>query len=217
VPAAGGEGLSRLQTLARRAAAERETQLERCELCGAAIEPEHRHLLDLRSRELMCACRACSLLFDRRAAGGGHYRLVGDRRLRLEDLELDDASWDELRLPVDMAFFFHHSGEGRVKAYYPSPMGPTESQLELDAWAALEAANPVLGTLEPDVEALLVNRSLGARQQWIVPIDECYGLVGLIRSSWRGFTGGAEVWQGIKRRFEDLDRRSRPASAKGAS
>jgi len=181
------------------------------------IDAEHRHLLDLRSRELMCACRACVILFDRSAAGAGHYRLVGDRRLRIEDLELDDATWEELRLPVDMAFFFRHSGEERVKAYYPSPMGPTESQLELDAWALLEEANPLLRTLAPDVEALLVNRSLGARQHWIVPIDECYGLVGLIRTSWRGFTGGAEVWQGIKERFEELDRRSRPASAKGAS
>jgi hypothetical protein len=111
-----------------------------------------------------------------------------------------------------MAFFFRHSGEGRVVAYYPSPMGPTESQLGLEAWEALEAANPVLGTLTPDVEALLVNRSLGARQHWIVPIDDCYGLVGLIRTTWRGFTGGAEVWQAIRRRFEELDRRARPAS-----
>ena len=204
---------SRLAQIARR----REAVLERCELCGTPIEAEHRHMLDLRSRELMCACRACAILFDRREAGAGHYRLVGDRRLRLEDLELDDAMWEELRLPVDMAFFFFHSGEGRVKAYYPSPMGPTESALELGAWEALEAANPVLETLEPDVEALLVNRSLGARQHWIVPIDECYGLVGLIRTSWRGFTGGADVWQGIKKRFEELDRRSRPVSAKGAS
>jgi hypothetical protein len=217
VSAAGGEPLStRLQTLARRTTIEREAQLEPCELCGAPMEPEHRHLLDLRSRELMCACRACTILFDRREAGAGHYRLVGDRRLRIDDLELDDVMWEELRLPVDMAFFFRHSGEGRVKAYYPSPMGPTESQLELDAWEALEAANPVLATLEPDVEALLVNRSLGARQHWIVPIDECYGLVGLIRTSWRGFTGGSEVWQGIKQRFEELDRRARPASRKGA-
>jgi hypothetical protein len=212
VPAAGGEGLTRLQTLARQAAAEREAVLERCELCGAAIDPEHRHLLDLRNRELMCACRACTILFDRREAGAGHYRLVGERRLRLTDFELDDALWEELRLPVDMAFFFHHSAEGRVRAYYPSPMGPTESQLELDAWQALEAANPVLRMLEPDVEALLVNRALGARQHWIVPIDECYGLVGLIRTGWRGFTGGAEVWQGIRSRFEELDRRSRAAS-----
>jgi hypothetical protein len=208
---------SRLGRLARQATQEREAQLERCELCGAPMEPEHRHLLDLRTRELMCACRACAILFDRREAGAGHYRLVGDRRLRIDDLELDDAMWEDLRLPVDVAFFFRHSGEGRVKAYYPSPMGPTESQLELEAWAALEEANPLLRSLEPDVEALLVNRSLGARQHWIVPIDECYGLVGVIRTTWRGFTGGAEVWQEIRRRFEELDRRSRPAGAKGAS
>jgi hypothetical protein len=217
VPAAGGGPLTRLQTIARQATQEREAQLEHCDLCGAPIEAGHRHVMDLRSRELMCSCRPCSILFDREAAGKGHYRLVGDRRLRIEDLELDDVMWEELRLPVDMAFFFHHSGEGRVKAYYPSPMGPTESQLELDAWDGLEEANPVLGTLTPDVEALLVNRSLGARQHWIVPIDECYELVGLIRTSWRGFTGGGEVWQAIKKRFEELDRRSRPAGRKGAT
>ena len=216
---ASGSGLltSRLRTLARETTRERDAQLERCELCGAPIEAEHRHLLDLRSRELMCACRACAILFDRRAAGAGHYRLVGDRRLRIEDLELDDAMWEELRLPVDMAFFLFDSDADRVRAYYPSPMGPTESQLGLEAWESLAAATPVLTTLAPDVEALLVNRSLGARQHWIVPIDECYELVGLIRTSWRGFTGGSEVWQGIRKRFEELDRRSRPASRKGAS
>jgi hypothetical protein len=203
---------SRLGRLARQAAEEREAALERCELCSAPIAAEHRHLLDLRDRELLCACQACTILFDRRGAGAGHYRLVGTRRLRIDDFDLDDALWAELRLPVDMAFFFHHTAAERVSAYYPSPMGPTESLLTLDAWTALEAANPVLGTLEPDVEALLVNRSLGARQHWIVPIDECYALVGLIRTTWRGFTGGAEVWQGIRRRFEELDRRSRPAS-----
>jgi hypothetical protein len=210
VPAAGGEGLTRLQTLARQATTEREAALERCELCGTPIEPEHRHVLDLRNRELVCSCRPCSILFDRE--GAGPYRLVGDRRLRVDDLQLDDAMWEELRLPVDMAFFFRHSERGRVVAYYPSPMGPTESLLRLEAWAALEAANPVLATLVPDVEALLVNRVRGARRHWIVPIDECYGLVGLIRTTWRGFTGGSEVWQGINTRFEELDRRARPAS-----
>jgi len=217
VPAAGGEGLtasatSRLGRLARQAAVEREATLERCELCSAPVAPEHRHLLDLRSRELMCACQACTILFDRRAAGAGHYRLVGDRRLRIDDFELDDVMWADLRLPVDMAFFFNSSAEERVMAYYPSPMGPTESLLGLEAWEALVAANPVLTTLEPDVEALLVNRVRESRQHWIVPIDECYGLVGLIRTSWRGLTGGGEVWEAIARRFEELDRRSRPAS-----
>ena len=159
----------------------------------------------------MCACQACTILFDRRGAGAGHYRLVGDRRLRIDDFELDDVMWADLRLPVDMAFFFHSSQAERVVAYYPSPMGPTESLLGLEGWQRLEAANSVLRTLEADVEALLVNRVRGARQQWIVPIDECYGLVGLIRTSWRGLTGGGEVWQAIARRLEELDRRSRAA------
>jgi Family of unknown function (DUF5947) len=206
---------SRLGRLARQAAEEREAALERCELCSAPIAPEHRHLLDVRSRELLCACQACSVLFDRREAGIGHYRLVGDRRLRLDGFELDDATWAQLRLPVDMAFFFRSSGEGRVVAAYPSPMGATESQLALEAWTDLEAANSVLRTLEDDVEALLVNRVRGARRHWIVPIDECYGLVGLIRTRWRGFTGGAEVWREIGRRFEELDRRAKPAGGIG--
>jgi len=204
---------SRLGRLAARAAREREAVQERCELCGAPVEAQHRHLLDLSRRELMCCCRACAILFANRAAGGagGHYRLVPDRRLRIADLELDDVAWAELRLPVDIAFFVRAGEGGRVQAFYPSPMGPTESQLGLEAWAALEAANPVLRTLEPDVEALLVNRARGARQHWLVPIEDCYALVGLIRGGWRGLTGGAEVWRAIATFFEGLDRRARPA------
>jgi Family of unknown function (DUF5947) len=206
--------LTRLAALAQRSTVEREAALERCELCGAPIAPEHRHLLDVSKRELMCTCQACSLLFASDAASAGHYRLVGDRRLRIDDLELDDAAWEELRLPVEMAFFFHSTAAGRVQAFYPSPMGPTESLLGLEAWSELEAANPVLRTLVPDVEALLVNRVRGARGSWIVPISECYALVGLIRTHWRGFTGGAEVWRQIGSFFEELDRRAKPASRK---
>ena len=43
----------------------------------------------------------------------------------------------------------------------------------------------------------------GARRQWIVPIDVCYALVGLIRTHWRGFTGGADVWRELDTFFED--------------
>jgi hypothetical protein len=183
---------------------------ELCELCGAPVPPEHRHVLDLDKRDLLCACRACSLLFDRDAAGGGHYMLVPDRRFALEDFRLDDAVWERLSIPVDMAFFFRSSSEGRVMAYYPSPAGPTESLLGLEAWGDIEAANPVLAEMADDVEALLVNRAKGARRQWIVPIEDCYALVGLIRTRWRGFTGGDEVWQEIDGFFRALDARCAP-------
>jgi Family of unknown function (DUF5947) len=183
---------------------------ELCELCGAPIPSAHRHLVDLNSRQLLCACRACSLLFDRDAAGGGHYRLVPERRLRLEHFVLSDALWEQLRIPVDMAFFFRDSRTGQPAAFYPSPMGATESRLELPAWEELERANPVLGGLQADVEALLVNRVGGGHRQWLVPIEDCYRLVATIRTRWRGFTGGKEAWQAIDAFFEELDRRAKP-------
>jgi hypothetical protein len=64
-----------------------------------------------------------------------------------------------------------------------------------------------VATLEPDVEALLVNRAQGAHEHWIVPIDDCFRLVGVIRTHWKGLTGGREVWQRIPAFFEELERR----------
>jgi hypothetical protein len=206
---------SNLARLARRSASEQADLDERCEMCSEPIPSQHRHLLDLESRELMCACRACTVLFDRNAAGGGHYRLVPDRRARVVDFELDDVAWEDLRIPVEMAFFYRDSQAGRVMAFYPGPMGATESLLELDAWATIERANPVTASMEPDVEALLVNRARGNRDHWLVPIDDCYELVGLIRTRWRGLTGGKEVWEEITHFFEALDRRSRHLDKNG--
>jgi Family of unknown function (DUF5947) len=204
-----------LMKLAQRSTAVRQAELERCELCGDVIPPEHRHLIDLESRELMCACQACKILFDRKAAGGQHYRLVPDRRLRLEGFDLDDAGWADLRIPVEMAFFFESSSAGRVVAFYPSPLGATESLLELEDWDELATANPVLGALEQDVEALLVNRTRGARESWLVPVDRCYALVGLIRTHWKGFAGGTEVWAEIDRFFDEMRASATPVDKEG--
>jgi hypothetical protein len=174
-------------------AGRREAALERCELCGTPIGDDHRHLLDPASRELLCSCRSCALLFDR----GGRYLLVPTRRTRLD--EVADLEWEGLRLPVDIAFFLHNSAAGRDMAFYPGPMGATESQLPLELG--------VLRTIAPDVEALLVDRHKGARRHWIVPIDDCFRLVGIVRTHWRGLTGGKDVWAEIERFFEALERR----------
>jgi Family of unknown function (DUF5947) len=209
----------RLRRLAQRPVETAPGQQEQCELCGHPVPAEHRHVLNLDTRELLCACRSCSLLFDRRAAGGGHFRLVPDRRLVLEPFTLSDVTWEQLRIPVDIAFFFISSAVERVMAFYPSPMGATESRLDLATWQEVERANPVLVTLEPDVEALLVDRAKGSRRQWLVPVEDCYRLVALIRTRWRGFTGGKEVWAGIDDFFADLDRhahRFKPASTESS-
>ena len=91
-------------------------------------------------------------------------------------------------------------------AFYPSPAGATESGLPLEIWDELVTANPVLGTLEPDVEALLVRRRRRRpdTECWIVPVDACYELVGRIRRHWKGFQGGQEAWLEIEIFFAGL-------------
>ena len=186
-----------------------------CDMCAAPLPAAHRHLLDLETRALMCACRACALLFDRDAAGGGHYTLVPERVRLVADFDLDDADWDELLIPVDMAFFYRDSRAGRTVAMYPGPMGATESQLTLDAWDELEAANPVLPMLRADVEALLVNRARGAREHYLVPLDVCFELVGLMRTRWKGLGGGPQLWAALDDFFDELRRRAEPVSRTG--
>jgi hypothetical protein len=206
---ANHQPFSPLQRLALRAAQAAAAAQERCELCSEPIPSEHRHLLEVATRHIRCVCRACAILFDRGAASLGKHRLIPDRRLALEDFQLGDAQWERLRIPVGMAFFFDSSPARRVVAFYPSPMGPTESLLPLDTWRELEASNPVLASMQPDVEALLVNRARGARQCFLVPIDDCYRLVGVIRLHWKGLSGGAEVWREIGRFFAALQARAK--------
>jgi Family of unknown function (DUF5947) len=202
----------RLRRLAQQGAPPGTERQERCELCGAPVAAEHRHVLDLETGQLLCACRPCALLFERPAAGAGHLRLVGNRRLRLDEFRLSDPLWDRLRIPVEMAFFFKSTRRERVSAFYPGPMGATESRLELADWDQVEQDNPVLTSMQPDVEALLVNRAGDVHRYWLVPIEDPYRLVALIRTRWRGLTGGKEVWTEIERFFDDLDRRSRTAA-----
>jgi Family of unknown function (DUF5947) len=87
--------------------------------------------------------------------------------------------------------------------------------VKLSAWEDIEKGNPVLEGMERDVEALLVNRVRGAREHFLVPIDECYSLVGLIRTHWRGLSGGREVWEEIRRFFEGLRERSKTVGGGG--
>ena len=188
---------------------------ERCEFCGEAIGERHGHVADLTDHRLLCVCRPCYLLFEPRGAGGGRYRGVGETVRRVDPLHLDDATWDLLTLPVDLTFLLTQTGEDRPFAFYPSPVGATESELDLAAWATIVADNPALGTLEADVEGALLRRRTGREgvtfSCHLVPIDVCYELVGLVRTHWVGLAGGPVVWQAIEELFADLDARAVPA------
>jgi hypothetical protein len=175
---------------------------ERCELCGSGLGAPHQHLVEPANRRLLCACESCVGKIV--AAPNSEYRVVPSGARLLPDFHMTDAEWDALRLPIDMAFLFHSTPEKRPVAFYPGPAGATESLLSLDAWEQLVASNPALADLEPDVEALLVNRIDGAREYYRVPIDRCFALVGLIRTRWRGLSGGAEAWEAIRHFFAEL-------------
>jgi hypothetical protein len=199
-------GLRLLRSFARKRVA-----VARCELCAAELPQEHQHLLEPVRRKVLCACGACSILFSSR--GETKYQRVPRRVRYLPDFQMSDGQWDSLMIPINMAFFFDSTPENRVVALYPSPGGPIESMLSLDSWNDIVRDNPVLSAMEPDVEALLVNRiaqsrGAGAAEYFVAPIDECYKLVGLIRSSWRGFSGGTEVWREIGKFFAGLKEKS---------
>lgn len=181
---------------------------ERCDLCSAPIAAEHQHLVELATRELVCSCDACAVLFgDQRAA---RYRRVPRRSVRLDDFQMSDLEFQSLQVPIGLAFFVYNSAAERVMGYFPSPAGATESELPSEAWQQLAEANPVLATLQPDVEALLVYRIRNAREHYLAPIDQCYKLVGLIRAHWRGLSGGQRAWEEVERFFAQLAERSRP-------
>jgi hypothetical protein len=191
--------------------ARKRAPVERCEMCSRELAPEHQHLVEPTTRKIICACEACAILFDGKS--GTKYKRVPRRVQFLADFQLSDAQWDGLTIPIDMAFFFKSTPHGKVIALYPSPAGPTESLLSLETWDEVELANPILKTMEADVTALLVNRvghdrGSAAAEYYLVPIDECYKLVGLIRSYWRGLSGGTEVWREIGAFFTALRRRA---------
>jgi hypothetical protein len=167
-------------------------------MCACAIPGRHRHALDAGPGGVMCLCRACALLFVHDTASHGHYRLVPQRRLRLDGL-----TPSALGVPVGLAYFVQHSG-GEVIAHYPSPLGSATFQLDPHVWQSQVTACPPLACLAPEVEALLVNTIRGAEERWIVPIDDCFRLTALIGREWTGLSGGSRVWPQIEAFFTTL-------------
>jgi hypothetical protein len=173
---------------------------EHCDLCGIEIPSEHEHLLHLSERRILCVCATCWA----QRSGDGELRPTGNRVVWLDDFELPDELWARLEVPIGLAFFMRSSSVGAVVAMYPSPAGATESELKLEAWEDLCALNPELDSLEPDAEALVVNRMSDEPNYAIAPIDECYALVGAIKMSWEGISGGDAIERAVPTFFERL-------------
>ncbi len=67
------------------------------------------------------------------------------------------------------------------------------------------AANPILDRLEPDAEALVIDRTVDSPHVYaIVPVDQAYKLVGLVKERWEGISGGRGVQEAVAEYFEAL-------------
>ncbi|WP_349269177.1 hypothetical protein MPNTM1_04656 [Mycolicibacterium parafortuitum] len=181
---------------------------ERCEMCAEQVGAEHGHVVDIDGRRLMCVCRGCYLLFTD-ATATLRYRAVPDRYLVFPEFALDRALWESLQIPVGLAFFLHNSALGRTVALYPGPAGATESELDLQAWNDIRAADTRVDTLAADTEAVLVRTDAPpAPRGYLVPIDACYEFVGRLRMLWKGFDGGQEARDFVDGFFTLLDERA---------
>lgn len=179
---------------------------ERCELCSAALTEDHEHLVEPAKRRLVCACTPCAILFGHREAG--NYRRPPRQIAHLQNVHFTDLQWESFGLPIALAFLHFSTPAGRLVAVYPSPAGATEAAVPRDSWEELLEANSELRGLEPDVEALLINRVGASRDYFRLGIDHCYRLAGLLRKHWQGFSGGDAVWAALSQFFDNLKRRA---------
>jgi hypothetical protein len=184
-----------------------EIVVEKCEMCGTVVDPRHGHVVDTEHRSILCACRACYLLFTRPAAGGGKFRAIPERYLSDPDHPITPVEWESLGIPVSSAFFL--VSESGIVCFYPSPAGATECLLDLNAWAELVTEHPLLGAAQPDVEAILIRGTEDAIECFLVPIDACYQLVGTVRMYWKGFDGGQEAQERIEEFFGGISSQAR--------
>ena len=166
---------------------------EQCDLCHTSIPDDHRHLLHLVERRIECVCESCWAL----RSGDAEYRPTGSRTEWLPDIDMPDDVWASFQIPIGLAFFMDSTTAGCVVALYPSPAGATESELHFASWNRMVELNPILASLEPDIEGLIVNRLSDPPAYAIAPIDRCYELTGTIKMHWEGLSGGAAVQEAV--------------------
>jgi len=96
-----------------------------CDLCGNRMDEDHRHLLHVTDRRILCSCEPCWAM----RAGDPELRPTGTRMQLLEGFDLSDELWAKFQIPIGLTFFFVTEASG-VVALYPSPRGrPSRSSI----------------------------------------------------------------------------------------
>ena len=169
-----------------------------CDLCGTSMPEDHRHLLELEERRIVCVCESCWALRSGEAqycppARGSSCsttstcptscgRGCASRSAWPSSFARTTASWRSTRAP---------------------PARPSPSS-ELEAWDELVGRNGVVGDIERDSEALVVDKLNDGIQAAIVPTDEAYRMVGLVKANWQGISGGQGVPAAVAGFFDEL-------------
>ena len=60
---------------------------------------------------MVCACDPCALRFQ--DVVGGRFKLIPRGARTLPGFEITDAQWEQLALPISLAFFFHNGTTGK--------------------------------------------------------------------------------------------------------
>jgi hypothetical protein len=178
---------------------------DRCDLCGRPLSDRHDHLVELAARALRCACPGCAALGS---TASGRATLRIERRARRLREGLDDAAWAALGIPIGLAYIVRWSQGDEVVAGFPSAGGAATAPLDGAVWASVVQRIPGLADLRPDVEALLVRRLAGAREQWVVSLDLCHELLGHLRRP-PGGAGSGAVAAAVERFFAALAEEAR--------
>jgi uncharacterized protein DUF5947 len=165
-------------------------------------------------RKLECVCAACAAA----EVAGAPWKRVPKRCVRALGLDAADVEWDALGVPIRLAFFVVTEGAAQPLAFFPSPGGPIELQPDLATWNRMRAKSAAVQRMRADVEALLVHHARpvddggpAPSDRYVVSVDVCYRLVGIVRAHWRGFQGGAEAWLRIEALFGELRREATDA------
>jgi Family of unknown function (DUF5947) len=158
--------------------------IEECELCAGSISVEHEHLLEPDARRVFCACRACAALFSQeQQRQSPRYLRVERRAARLSGVDIDDATWADLGVPVGLAFFTVRSRTGEVVATFPGRASIIETFVPLRTWSELERRFSQIRGILPDVEALLVRRTSRHQDYFQLSVDHCYELSSMLRET----------------------------------
>ena len=189
-------------------------------MCGETARRAARHVVDIESGRSSAPAgpAICSSLSE--AAAGGKYRSVPERVRHDPD---HAAGRRGLGRAADPGRRWRSSSSTPRSAGWwratRAPPGRPSANLTWRPGTGWSPATRCLAAMTPDVEAVFVDRSEHGDEVFLVPIDDCYALVGELRRRWQGFDGGAEAHAALAAFLAGLRgraRRSRPRSAQMA-